>query len=259
MCRLSTLVRLRLHAVVWAITLALTLIPQQAAAMDAGVSAQSTGDEETVAQSGAVDETFVFDIPEQPLQTALRIYSESTGQAVLFDDSLTVGRRSTGVSGLYASAEALRQLLQGTGLVAKYSSDHSFTLRLADATDSHEPETAATADASVNDETAALIERYAGKIQKPIQLALCKSAMTRPGTYRLALQIWVGPSGQVQDIHLLSTPDDTHGKEQYVREALDRLMLEPPPKLLPQPITLLFTQAAAGRPSPCAGAAQSLG
>jgi hypothetical protein len=83
--------------------------------------------------------------------------------------------------------------------------------------------------------------------------------MTRPGTYRLALQIWIGPSGRVQEIKLLSAPDDAGGKENDVRAALDRLTLEPPPKLLPQPITLLLEQAAPGRPSPCSSAALSAG
>lgn len=245
---LSTPVCLGLRAFVWAIALVLPLISQETAATGLGVPVQ--GEE--------VDEKFAFDIPAQPLQTALRMYSESTGQAVLFDDSLTIGRRSTGVSGRFGSAEALGVLLQGTGLVAKYSSDHSFTLKLAGAPDvPHETDPASSG--SAHQETEAVIERYAGKIQKPIQAALCQSRMTQPGTYRLALQIWIGPSGKVQDIKLLSAPDETDGKEVYVRAALDHLVLEPPPKLLPQPITLLLAQAGPGRASPCGSAALSAG
>ena len=244
MRRLSTPACLRLRAFVWAVALALPLIPQEAASTDLGVSAQGEG----------VDEKFTFDIPAQPLQTALRMYSESTGQAVLFDDGLTLGRRSTGVSGRYDSAEALGLLLEGTGLVAKYSSDHSFTLKLAGTADVHE-ETGPALNGSANQETEAVLERYAGKIQRPIQEALCQSRMTRPGTYRLALQIWIGPSGKVKDIKLLSAPEGADGKETYIREALDRLTLEPPPKLLPQPITLLLAQADPRQPSPCGSTA----
>jgi len=222
-------------------------MPQEATSTDLGAPAH--GEE--------VDEKFVFDIPAQPLQTALRMYSESTGQAVLFDDSLTLGRRSTGVSGRYGSAEALGVLLEGTGLVAKYSSDHSFTLKLAGAADV-QGETGPASNGSADQETEAVLERYAGKIQQPIQEALCQSRLTRPGTYRLALQIWIGPSGKVKDIKLLSAPEDASGKEAYVREALARLTLEPPPKLLPQPITLLLAQADPRRPLPC-GAALSAG
>ena len=180
-------------------------------------------------------------------------------QAVLFDDSLTLGRRSTGVNGRFGSAEALDLLLEGTGLVAKYSSDHSFTLKPADESGERERQAASASGGSAHQETEAVIERYAGKIQRPIQVALCQSPLTRPGTYRLALQIWVGPSGRIQDIKLLSAPDEAAGKEAFVREALDRLMLEPPPKLLPQPITLLLAQAGPGRASPCDHTALSAG
>lgn len=250
MRRLLTPVRLCLRVIVWASSLALPLIPQEAAASaDLAVSAQGA----------EVDEKFAFDIPAQPLRTALRTYSESTGQAVLFDDNLTLGRRSTGVSGRFDSAEALGLLLQGTGLVAKYSSDHSFTLKLASLSGDHSQKTGSASNGNASQDAAAVIERYAGKIQKLIQAALCQSQMTRPGTYRLALQVWLGPSGRVQDIRLLSTLDGAGGREASVREALDRLTFEPPPKLLPQPITLLLAQAEPGRSSPCGGAALSAG
>lgn len=198
-----------------------------------------------------IDDGIAFDIPPQPLLEALRTYSEVTGQAVLVDDTLAQGRRSPGVHGDYDKTEALRKLLAGTGLVAVFSSDQAFTLKLA------EPDTAVDRTAREKpeslgvEENQAVIEHYAGNIQKPIEAALCQSDETRPGTYRLALQIWIAASGRVDKTRLL-TPVDS-GRDYAVRRALNGLALQPPPAGMPQPITLLLLPGHASEAA-CAAA-----
>lgn len=198
------------------------------------------------------DDTIAFDISPQPLLAALRTYSEITGQAVLVDNTLAAGKNSPGVHGNYDKTEALRQLLAGTGLVASYSSDQAFTLKLA------EPGKAADKAAPERSESLGVegietvIERYAGKIQKPIEAALCQFDETRPGTYRLALQLWIGESGRVERTKLLS-PSNPRRDEQ-VHRALDELVLDPPPPGMPQPITLLLLPGHKAEMSACATA-----
>lgn len=203
-----------------------------------------------------IDGGIVFDIPPQSLLTALRTYSEITGQAVLVDNTLAEGRQSPGVHGSFDKTQALQKLLEGTGLVASYSSDQAFTLKLA------EPD--ATVDRAVREntqsvgveESEAVIEQYAGKIQQPIEAALCRSEDAQPGTYRLAMQVWIAASGHIEKTRLL-TPVDSQ-RAYAVHHALNGLVLEPPPAGMPQPLTLLLLPEHAGGASVCATAQPTL-
>lgn len=193
-----------------------------------------------------------FDIPPQPLLTALRMYSETTGQAILVDNTLTVGRQSPGVRGGFDKIDALKRLLAGTGLVASYSSDQAFTLKLAESGEPGGISVRERSEATVGEGIEAVTERYAGKIQRPIEVALCQSAKTRPGTYRLAMQIWIAPSGQVKQTRLLTSYSAQRDSE--VREALSKLVLDPPPTDMPQPVTLLLLPGREVPSSACAAA-----
>lgn len=208
----------------------------------------------TVGQVGPlrIDDSIAFDIPPQSLLAALRTYSELTGQAVLVDNALAEGRNSPGVHGNFDKTEALQKLLAGTGLVASYSSDQAFTLKLAESDASAGRTVRERSESLGVEESEAVIEHYAGKIQKPIEAALCQFEDTRPGTYRLAMQIWITSSGRIERARPL-TP--ISGQRDYeVRRALNKLLLEPPPSGMPQPITLLLLPGRASDASACAAA-----
>jgi hypothetical protein len=188
-----------------------------------------------------IEDTIAFDIPPQPLLSALRPYSETTGQAV---------------QGNFDGTTALQKLLAGTGLVASYSGDQAFTLKRAqpDATvDRTVPE---KVESPGVEESKAVIDQYAGKIQKPIETALCQSDNAHLGTYRLALQIWIGASGRIDKATLLSAIDSEHAYA--VHHALNGLLLEPPPAGMPQPVTLLLLPRHAGDGPACATTRPSL-
>lgn len=206
-------------------------------------------------QKHEAERIMTFDIAPQSLLTALRAYTDVTGQAVLVDDTLAAGRQSPGVQGVFDTTEALRALLAGTGLVASYSSDQAFTLKLATPNEDDDEIRQERVEGAVSGGDEAVIERYAGTIQRPIEAALCRSDDTRPGTYRLAMQIWIAPSGRVEKTRLL-TPGDDHRRHDDVRRALSELMLDPPPQDMPQPITLLLLPQHA-HASACASLSES--
>lgn len=66
-----------------------------------------------------------YDIPAQPLDAALSRYAEVSGVDVLLDEPEAAGRRSSPVVGRFAAPQALRLLLEGTGLVARFTSRNS--------------------------------------------------------------------------------------------------------------------------------------
>jgi hypothetical protein len=199
------------------------------------------------------DGTSMFDIRPQALGTALRAYGELTGQTVLVDDSLTVGRFSPGVQGTYGNAEALRRLLAGTGLVASYSADQAFTLKLAARVEASDSKPDAPADDAAGGGMEVVTQSYAGSIQRSIESALCRFDETRPGAYRLALQVWIAPSGRIEQTRVLS--DEDPARAAAVTDALQRAKLDPPPLAMPQPLTLLLLPHPATDAGRCAAVA----
>jgi TonB family protein len=194
------------------------------------------------------DEQASFDIPAQPLVTALRAYSEATGIAVLVDDGLTADRSSAGIQGRYTPAEALHQLLAGTGLSARYASNDAFTLALSDtAAPVSDHATSPVAD---EERASAVADTYANVLQVRIEQALCRSARTRPGRFRLAMQLWIRPTGAVERTRLLDTAGAADLDSEIV-EAMNALRFDPPPAAMPQPVTILLLPRSPDEPFDC--------
>jgi len=66
--------------------------------------------------AGAEESAFQFDQPSQPLSAALRAYSATADQEIIFADALVAGRRAPELKGAYTAEGALLTLLDGTGL-----------------------------------------------------------------------------------------------------------------------------------------------
>lgn len=69
-----------------------------------------------------------FNIPAQPLDAALRRFSEQSRQQVLFSESAVAGRRAPAVTGSYTPQEALARLLEGSGVRVNATRPGVFTL-----------------------------------------------------------------------------------------------------------------------------------
>ncbi|WP_266157161.1 STN domain-containing protein [Dyella silvatica] len=177
-----------------------------------------------------------FDIEPQALMTALRTYSEVTGLAVLVDDRLASGRQSPGVIGEFTVDEALQRLLDGTGLTVRYASDHAFTLVPADSLDAKLPKANQPETGRLND---AAEHSYLGLLQRAIERALCRSEPARQGDYRLAMQLWIADTGEVERTHLLDSTGST-ARDAEILKVMDHLLIGSPPSSMPQPLTLLL-------------------
>ncbi len=73
-------------------------------------------------------------IAAQPLADALAALARQTGLRVTVDAPTLAAQRSAAVSGTYSGAQALRRLLEGTGLVARYTDALSVVVCLPGAT-----------------------------------------------------------------------------------------------------------------------------
>ncbi|MGX9428575.1 TonB C-terminal domain-containing protein, partial [Bradyrhizobium sp. LeoA1S1] len=84
---------------------------------------------------------------------------------------------------------------------------------------------------------------YFAELQNSVERALCRNDDTRLGTYRAAFQVWIEESGRIRALHLLgSTGNESLDAAITTRITSDTVV--PPPRDLPQPITIILRAAS---------------
>ncbi|SEH60497.1 TonB family protein [Magnetospirillum fulvum] len=185
-----------------------------------------------------VGERYAFDLPAQPLDTALAVFCEVTGSQVLYESAHTAGRRTAPLRGSFTREEALRQLLDGTGLAARGTVSEAFTLVPG------EPPPSQPSDHRAPPALPLDLPRmwrpfaaFLGAAQADIVAALCEAALLSPGMGTLSVRFRIAPSGDIAPVRLLHSSGNRLWDDAVVA-ALNRVTLGPPPRDLPQPITL---------------------
>jgi iron complex outermembrane recepter protein len=99
-----------------------------AARAESGSSGEPRGPQVAQAQPAPGDSVRTFDIPPQPLGSALNAFGRQAGLQVSVEASVASGVQVQGVSGTMRPEQALNQLLAGTGIVARFTPDRGFIL-----------------------------------------------------------------------------------------------------------------------------------
>lgn len=79
-------------------------------------------------QIGQASRTSSFNIPAQPLPSALTVFGRQAGLQVIADPAVVEGRSSGAVSGTLTAEEALGRILTGTGISYRFTSATSVTI-----------------------------------------------------------------------------------------------------------------------------------
>lgn len=195
--------------------------------------------------AGATD-LVVFDLPAQPLATAIERYSVITGWQIIYDSDLATGRRSAPVKGAFAPAVALRMLLAGTDLSPEYMAVDGAMLV---------PDPMAAARPAIAPEPPPHIRDYYGRIQVALERAFCADDLVATGAYRISIGFWIESSGSVTRMAALGSTGRRDVDAAFER-AVRRLAVGPPPDSFAQPVVILVTpdlpsqcQAAGLRPA----------
>lgn len=187
------------------------------------------------AQEAQID----FDIVAQPLAAALEQYGAVAGRNVLYNSNLTAGLRSSAVRGPMTADMALARLLAGSGLSARVLGETSFMLYSVPA----------TAQAALP----VPVSHYYARLQTSLRAALCAEADARPGRYRIALQFWIDPAGNVERFARLGSAGSA-AVDAGIDHALRRIQVDaPPPAGLAQPVTLVIVPQGPGTTMACNG------
>lgn len=186
-----------------------------------------------------------FDLPVQPLETALVTFGGLTGYSVLVASNLAAGRQAAAVVGDFEPRVALQKLLADTGLVARYSGSNAFTLAPISAA---EDGTQRATDEEQKNRLTLGKTTYAMVLQSSITRILCRAQPDAFGRYRAVFQLWLNPDGSVHDARLLESTG-LKERDAILQKALrSNAMDAPPPASLAQPISILLTP----RPDPTA-------
>ncbi|MCK9914441.1 secretin and TonB N-terminal domain-containing protein [Microbacteriaceae bacterium K1510] len=189
-----------------------------------------------------------FDIPVQPLDTALNAYGAATQVAIFYDGSLAAGRKSTAVHGSFTPQQALRKLLEGTDLVGAPSGAGTVTIDQVVAPQADEV-------AAIKRRTATFVP-YLGTIQSRLNEALCRSTPIRQDENDVLVRFWIAASGAVERVMLLTSTGSPERDSLYAN-ALQSLEIGKVPPGLPQPITMLILARQSDHSAKCISARQS--
>jgi hypothetical protein len=192
-----------------------------------------------------------FDIPAQPLVTALQVYSEKSGVQVMYESESAAGRRSSTVKGEFTREEALKVLLGADDLIVRYArADAVVLLNPADARRDEPPE-ALTASADIvldtlhigkpaNEPDRNALADYISVIQQDVQQALRKRGKATSGSYRVGVELWVDPSRTIRKTEVFQSTGDRE-RDVAVAEALQGVVIrQAAPAYTPQPVRVMI-------------------
>jgi len=192
-----------------------------------------------------------FDIPAQPLVTALDAYSSATGLEVLYDSALAAGHSAAPVKGSYTAREAVALLLGGSGLTARPIGVGAITITPAPAA-GPAPIAPGPVPSPVSSPGPAEspYAAYFALIQQRFETAFCQDAHASPGNYRAVLKFTIEPTGRIVQAELLGSTGSSQ-RDRAIAQALGRVSLGEPPPDLPQPVMLLILPQSAGKVADC--------
>jgi hypothetical protein len=183
-----------------------------------------------------------YAIPAQPLATALKAYIKTSGVQVLYETLLTEGRRSRDVVGRFTPKRALEILLSGTGLAAQRADVDAFVIM---------PSPSGRVGPTAS--TARPDPRFMAALQTAVVEALCRAPLTRPGGYKIAVELWIGPSGAIQRSALIGSTGDAERDKMLLAVLQDAPVRMPPPAGFQQPFIFTIGQRAPQETGDCSG------
>jgi Secretin and TonB N terminus short domain len=193
-------------------------------------------------QIGA-DAPITFQIPAQPLATALQAYGQRAGVQVLYESDSAAGRQSVAVEGQFTRNQALELLLSGSNLEVHYTKSDAITIAPRNVGGKDEPpaDPLVKADLSIGELRVHAPSQSGGEsVQLDIQSALRKNPKTRSGNYRAVLDLWIDSARVIQRTAMLQSTGEAD-RDTAVTAALQGLTTSrPPPANAPQPIRVVI-------------------
>ncbi|MTD92735.1 hypothetical protein GIW81_00105 [Hyphomicrobium sp. xq] len=185
-----------------------------------------------------------FNIPSQPLMSALEAFSASSGYQILMGDRAFALQRSAPLKGSFTPREALMRMVATTRAKVRFTASSSAILLQDDSSAYDGP-----VDTSAADEKS----RFEAALQGDVLRALCRDAGLRRAVYRAAIDLWIHGSGGVERAELLASTGSPY-LDSRILKVLRSLASAVPPRGLRRPTTLLIAPNLSRPDEVCAAA-----
>lgn len=189
----------------------------------------------------------IYDIPAQPLSTALPTFARMSGVDILYENGMAAGRTSAPLRGRMSPQAALRALLRGTGLSARFTEPRAAIVFLTAG-----PPPRAVSDAEALPELRLdtsevrapvvvgapdrdVFQRYAQTALHDVRRLLSEDPELRDRVYRLQVSLKVGPDGIIERVTSLHGSGDTE-RDVHIRRTLVGKSVTAPPAGLREPL-----------------------
>lgn len=189
-----------------------------------------------------------FDIPAQPLVSALQAFGERTGIQVLYESHSAAGRRSVAVVGHFEPEAALSLLLSATDLKIQFSGERAITIAGPVSGDDVPRQRIAGSDmslgtmqvrASQNPREQGVFNEYNQSIQTDIEQALYRNVATRSGSYRFTVGLWLDPQRTVRRAEILQSTGQQERDAAVVAALRGLVVSRTAPDSMPQPVRVV--------------------
>jgi hypothetical protein len=194
-----------------------------------------------------------YNIPAQPLNSALARFAETSGVDVLIDQKDVAGKRSSPAIGVFAPPQALHIILDGTGLVARFTSRRSAVVsRIPANARTGEPERSSapiadnvivldrmevTAPRTIGGPLRTVSGRFVNEVASQIRRIMTSAGIVERGTdARLRIQLRIRKDGTLHDVRVDVASNDA-GRDARIVALLEGARLDvQPPEGMPQPL-----------------------
>lgn len=190
-----------------------------------------------------------FNVPRQPLASAIQAFSQVSGIEVFYESSIAAGRTSASVEGRYLPDAALRTLLGSAGFTVRFTRRNAAVLSDPSAR-SDLPPTRAPANFDLSLDTIrvraeserpgeAQLREFGDMVQNEVETVLRKNNRIRSGNYRIRVKLWIDPSRTIRHAELAQSTGDQE-RDTAITDVLQGFVVSriPPPNS-PQPIRVI--------------------
>ena len=200
------------------------------------------------------DDERYYTMPAQPLTQALATFARESGVDIFYETELVRGRSSAPLDGHYSAAMALRALLAGTGLEARFTSRRSAYVFAPDSSraPSGSPISASGESAPmlrldmarvrtsplIGEPNTPSFDAYTHRAVREIRAMLNAEGGFDGPRFNVAIVVGIDPRGQVGSVRLTPESRARHPKrEADIRARLvGRSLSQPPPEDFTMPL-----------------------
>jgi hypothetical protein len=194
----------------------------------------------------------MFNIPTQPLATALEQFGKSSKMQVLYESRIASRLQSPGAHGGMTAYSALEKILSGTGLTASFVGPNAITVGKPSPYPDDEPPVSPLSEQGISLPTLQvaapasganqlLLRAYNDAVTREIRLALEKDPDTSDGNYTVGVEIWLTSTNRIGPLSVVQS-SGSGLRDLAISRALQGVSFSVPlPDNVPQPVRVTIT------------------